>query len=772
MNKKINIFALVISSLLIFSACNFSSNSGTKNIEKDGKHFVISGDILTGGQRSASTSFTLTSSHIIEITATHNADGVAAGPTKATATVTGNKYSIVLDAPGEWNMLLTISVKNEKTNENDILYSVNGTINITDEGKILDPNGNQLDSSNINFTIRPDFGLSCPGSINLKIKDESGKIKKVSYSAELNGTSNTNSLSSVSEVTFENNEATISRNEVYPNSYKVKFNFDDDAGNTLYSCYEIVTVTAGFATDTWIGNGAHIRKDTETGTTEFVITNSLIEKFGVDRVPNTQMAFYNYIYDDPNDHYNYKFYLLDNVPTESPDAFTFGTVLDDGPNRDPCFTFDNDGRLYTYSRTYNNRIVSSIITTTNGAPNEYNPSMLDTDNNEAINAISFDRKTDKLFIYGNINKMYSCGKNELSNMSAATRYSISAEHVTDSALSNKIQSQWNVFTVYDNVLYVPFINQITTQNSQKASLFIAQKNLAEVEYNEQISAYNIAFYDFDIKAYDELFTDLPDDCSLKISDILVQDGSLYLLVKDIRVSDNDWSNGNSFRSRGAVVQIDFYTNSIRELGWTNEKMDVSNAGVYFKNRSGKDCYSDAELQNLFVLDGTKAFNSPSGELISKHYPDIYVPDGGKNLVSDAFYGPEKFIALKPKKLVIAEDGFAFYTNDDGALSYRNVNRVVIVDLEAFAIESCSDVSVKFAGGASSDFEGDYGRELYGNFSPDTTNFYYTNGSFTGNIYDNSEAEDDRLIVENGSLKQSNELRMNELSFRIKKEDIE
>ena len=48
MNKKINIFVLLLSSLLIFPACNFSSNSGTKNIEKDGKHFVISGDILRG----------------------------------------------------------------------------------------------------------------------------------------------------------------------------------------------------------------------------------------------------------------------------------------------------------------------------------------------------------------------------------------------------------------------------------------------------------------------------------------------------------------------------------------------------------------------------------------------------------------------------------------------------------------------------------------------------------------------------------------------------
>ena len=445
MNKKINIFALVLSSLLIFSACNFSSNYGTKNIEKDGKHFVISGNILTGGQRSASTSFTLTSSHIIEITATHNADGVAAGPTKATATVTGNKYSIVLDAPGEWNMLLTISVKNEKTNENDILYSVNGTINITDEGKILDPNGNQLDSSNINFTIRPDFGLNCPGSINLKIKDESGKIKKVSYSAELNGTSNINSLSSVSEVTFENNEATISRNEVYPNSYKVKFNFDDDAGNTLYSCYEIVTVTAGFATDTWIGNGAHIRKDTGTGTTEFVITNTLIEKFGTDVVPDTPMLLYSSVGDSDIYDNEYSYSLL-GKNNDAPVSQGFSSAVKNS------FCFDSKGYYYAIAQNSNAEDYTKIYSN-NPEFSEINDSMFDCDLGSML---AVDRKTDLVYMFDSSNaelNQLTQDDGTYSYRGTDNRY-ISAKtyKFSDDENLNDIYGA-SAFDIYDGVVY-------------------------------------------------------------------------------------------------------------------------------------------------------------------------------------------------------------------------------------------------------------------------------------------------------------------------------
>ncbi len=71
-----------------------------------------------------------------------------------------------------------------------------------------------------------------------------------------------------------------------------------------------------------------------------------------------------------------------------------------------------------------------------------------------------------------------------------------------------------------------------------------------------------------------------------------------------------------------------------------------------------------------------------------------------------FYGPEKFVAIKPKKLVIADDGAYIYIDeaDDSKTTVKDINRVVTVDLTTKSI-SAKDVDVTFsktlsAGGTS------------------------------------------------------------------------
>lgn len=202
MNKKINIFTLFLSLLLIFTGCSFLNNSGAKNTNKDVKPILITGTIQmlesrteTVKPRTASTSYTFSDSITTELTASRSVEDMPAGFVKGT--ITDNTYSIVLDASGKWSMYLNVYLKNQKTDSNDLIYVVSKTINVTSEGKILDEDDNQLDSENLNFYITPDYSSIQPGSINLKIKDESGKIKNVSYSAQLHGGTNSNSLSSV-----------------------------------------------------------------------------------------------------------------------------------------------------------------------------------------------------------------------------------------------------------------------------------------------------------------------------------------------------------------------------------------------------------------------------------------------------------------------------------------------------------------------------------------------------------------------------------------------
>ena len=94
-----------------------------------------------------------------------------------------------------------------------------------------------------------------------------------------------------------------------------------------------------------------------------------------------------------------------------------------------------------------------------------------------------------------------------------------------------------------------------------------------------------------------------------------------------------------------------------------------------------------------VSDIVEKYTDEYEEEQTKSLFNIYCPE----YEDDGFYGPEKFIALKPKKLVIADNGLAYYTDNNDAYRVKNRNRVVTVDLESFALESSEiDESIKFA----------------------------------------------------------------------------
>ena len=61
----------------------------------------------------------------------------------------------------------------------------------------------------------------------------------------------------------------------------------------------------------------------------------------------------------------------------------------------------------------------------------------------------------------------------------------------------------------------------------------------------------------------------------------------------------------------------------------------------------------------------------------------------------SFAGPQKFISVNPKKLVITDSGIAFFTDDNGVTKYKEVNRVVYVDIDDLTIEDSKDMDLQF-----------------------------------------------------------------------------
>ena len=75
----------------------------------------------------------------------------------------------------------------------------------------------------------------------------------------------------------------------------------------------------------------------------------------------------------------------------------------------------------------------------------------------------------------------------------------------------------------------------------------------------------------------------------------------------------------------------------------------------------------------------------------------YMPDfpADTQLSSKYFYGPRKFLAIKPKKLIFADDGFMFYGNSDNTIG-KDVNQVIEFDIENAIFESYNlDQSIDF-----------------------------------------------------------------------------
>ena len=157
-----------------------------------------------------------------------------------------------------------------------------------------------------------------------------------------------------------------------------------------------------------------------------------------------------------------------------------------------------------------------------------------------------------------------------------------------------------------------------------------------------------------------------------ITDMLYQDGRLYLLYKEAF----SWSGSPSpttIGNRGAVIEVNLFDGSVRNTGLTTSAL--SNTEYKLQGYNNSLMYTDSACTTPYI---------PSEEILTNanvEYPDICFPNEGEK----SFYGPTRFIAVKPKKLVIADEGLTFYT-DDELLRYKNVNRVVYVDLENFAVE--------------------------------------------------------------------------------------
>lgn len=149
---------------------------------------------------------------------------------------------------------------------------------------------------------------------------------------------------------------------------------------------------------------------------------------------------------------------------------------------------------------------------------------------------------------------------------------------------------------------------------------------------------------YDSSKYDGIYD------SISITDLQFGDGlgdgteHVYALVKE-----TSWGLGfnhsDYFYSRGALVKINATDGSFEEkFGWTSEQKELNYA------------YND------------------------KKYTDYYCTPDATDSSNTAFFGPEKFCAVVPKKIVIVDDGFYWKAGDSGDGTIKNKDSIVEFDI--------------------------------------------------------------------------------------------
>lgn len=157
---------------------------------------------------------------------------------------------------------------------------------------------------------------------------------------------------------------------------------------------------------------------------------------------------------------------------------------------------------------------------------------------------------------------------------------------------------------------------------------------------------NLASSDI-LKDYDSSNYDTYD--SISITDLQFGDGlgdgteHVYALVKE-----TSWGLGfkhpDYFYSRGALVKINATDGSTNIFGWTSEQKELNYT------------YND------------------------KNYTDYYCTPDATDSSNTVFFGPEKFCAVVPKKIVIVDDGFYWKAGDSGDGTIKNKDSIVEFDI--------------------------------------------------------------------------------------------
>ena len=337
-------------------------------------------------------------------------------------------------------------------------------------------------------------------------------------------------------------------------------------------------------------------------------------------------------------------------------------------NNEMSFTFDNDGNCYmlTYDEVTGYSVISDAFSEAISIGDSY-----------YVPSIVVDLKTNIMYAWYVHERELVVKKypNLIADHTVSETTSISitvyAPYITIEGESIEL---WpDNCTVYNNVLYAIVRDGRTEDN---VGSFLCKTDISnevtEISLEEE-DCINLGFVDLNM-------TDV------SINDMHCQDDAVYMLA---RCYSSDEYMVRTY-SRGELIKYDVATGAL----------SYANAFAPAKLLSTFTAACTYQVSpNWYIVynknDATEAYDYYVSQFTCGSNPSslsFYAPFNN----SDAYFaGPHKFIAIKPKKLVISDTGLAFYTNADGAITYKNINRVIEVDLKTLSMTDKTNAAVDF-----------------------------------------------------------------------------
>ena len=224
---------------------------------------------------------------------------------------------------------------------------------------------------------------------------------------------------------------------------------------------------------------------------------------------------------------------------------------------------------------------------------------------------------------------------------------------------------------YNGSLFLGF-NKNRESPDQNASFLILKFNL---------TPYSAEYIDSSYAGTAEIILDAKSN-NYTITDMICLDGYCYVLIKDS--NSLGLNDKNLTVSRGLIAKINCDTLAVKTSGLASVKTTPEG--------TRKSAWIYPGFFNAFICTDSNASHYYTAEMTMN---SEYVYAGPSTKEKDScFFGPDRFIAIKPKKLVVSDTGTYIWTNRDGVFAKKNINRVVYVDLDTLAISDTVDINPK------------------------------------------------------------------------------